>query len=184
MRPSARHHRVTIAFHWMTFVLLLVSFSSVLGREWIEDDAQRHLLLNLHRSFGILALVIVLFRLTARAKYFSPAVAVHLTTLERRASGFVHSVIYGLLFSVPILGWLFTSASGKPISFFDLFSLPALLAKNRSLAENLGQIHEFCAYFLLALILIHLAAALWHHFVKKDHILLSMSPASSLKTSE
>ncbi len=93
-----------------------------------------------------------------------------------RAARFTHHAMYVLLFTVPLFGWAGTSAFGAPIKVFDLFELPPLLDKNREFAELLLPTHMILALTLVAFVLLHTAAALHHHFIRKDATLRRMLP--------
>jgi cytochrome b561 len=87
----------------------------------------------------------------------------------------MHITLYALMIGMPLLGWLLLSAAGKPIPFFGL-ELPALISKNKELADLIKEIHETigtAGYFLVG---IHAAAALFHHYVKRDDTLVRMLP--------
>jgi cytochrome b561 len=97
-----------------------------------------------------------------------------LAPLERRAANISHFVLYGAIVGIPTLGWLTVSARGRPVSVFGLFDLPALIAKDRDLADTLQQWHYFAALAMLAMVGLHVAAALYHHFIRKDAVLKAM----------
>jgi len=178
---SIRHHHLTIALHWLTVVTILCAVSAVFMREFFEDDEMRLLLLNLHRSFGVLILLLVILRVAARYKYYVVRVGETLPRILRRLAGVTHFVLYLFLFALPITGWLFTSAAGKTVTVFGVANLPSLLQKNRDLAERLGDIHETLAWFFIVLITAHILAALWHHFVRKDDVLTAILPSRKIK---
>lgn len=91
-------------------------------------------------------------------------------------AGVMHAMLYALMLGLPLLGWLYLSAAGKPIPFFG-FNLPALVAENKALAGSIKEIHQTvgtAGYFLIAL---HAAAALLHHYVIRDNTLQRMLPS-------
>ncbi len=177
MNHSPRYHVLTQLIHWLTFFAIAAVLIAVCLREFTEDDDLRLQLLNLHRSLGVLVLVLFVIRLVVRYFYFFTHVTADLPKILRRLAGAGHIFIYSLLFFVPLVGWLYTNAAGKPVLFFGGIQLPALLHKNRALAENLGELHEVFAWVFIVVVIGHIAAALWHHFVRKDHVLRAMLPA-------
>ena len=80
---------------------------------------------------------------------------------------------------MPILGYLMTYANGKTVSFFGLFTLPRLISENQNLGDIFFHFHQTLGYILFALITLHIAAALHHHFILKDIILKRMLPFTS-----
>lgn len=171
-----RYHQFTLLIHLITFFTILVVLGAVFLREFTEDDDFRLQMLNLHRSLGVIVLLLVIVRLFIRYFYFFSHITAELPKILRRLASAAHFTIYTFLFAVPLLGWLFTSAAGKPLIFFGVVHLPALMHKNRELSEGLGEAHEVLAWLFIVVILGHTAAALWHHYVRKDHVLRSMLP--------
>lgn len=171
-----RHHPITISLHWLTFLVVISAVSAVLGREATEEPELRSLLLNIHRSCGILVLGLAAIRLISRIKIETAHVSAHLPPLNRIIAALAHGAIYLLMLALPISGWLQTSAMGKPVTLFGFLPLPPLIAHDREFAEQLEGIHELLAWTMMALIALHVAAALWHHFVHKDHVLKAMLP--------
>jgi len=93
-----------------------------------------------------------------------------------------HALLYTLLFAVPLAGWTMSSARGFPVSWFGFFTLPDLVPKNKALYELLVTTHGVLAWTLGVVAIIHMLAALKHHFVLKDDVLRRMLPMSSRKT--
>lgn len=138
MHHYARHHGVTITLHWATALAILLAVAAVLLREVIEDDDMRNVLLNLHRSLGVLILLLAGVRLVARLVINASHVHLSLPKAIRLASTVGHLA----LFALPVTGWLLSNAEGKTVSPFGLFNLPMLVTKNRDLGDPLGDVHE------------------------------------------
>jgi cytochrome b561 len=88
----------------------------------------------------------------------------------------VHGALYGLFFMVPLAGWAYSSAAGFPVVLFGVLPLPDFVRPDRALAEVLKERHALLAFALAALVLLHVAAALKHHFVDRDGLLQRMRP--------
>ena len=88
----------------------------------------------------------------------------------------MHYVLYGFMFVMPLTGWLMSSAAGLTVSFFGLFTLPNLVPANPALRHYFFNIHGTCALILIGIIVLHVLAALKHHFWDKDDILKRMLP--------
>jgi len=84
-----------------------------------------------------------------------------------------------LLIALPVVGWALTSAHDIPLSFLGVIHLPKLVAADSELADNLERLHVWLAWGLLAAVAIHVAAALWHHFIRRDAVLDAMLPGRS-----
>lgn len=171
-----RHHLLTITLHWLTLMLLMVGLAAVLSRELTDDRALRLLLLDVHRSAGLLILVTVGLRLLTRWPLAAHRVNADLPAALHLASRLGHTALYLGLLAIPMLGWALSSARGQPVQLLGLLPLPALLERNRDLAETLESWHENVAWVLIGLASIHAIAALWHHYFRKDDVLRSMLP--------
>ena len=173
--PS-RHHSLTIVLHWLTLILLVGGVASVLARELFDDRALKLLLLNVHRSAGLMILLAVAARLLTRWPLGAGRVNDDLPASMRWASQLSHAGLYLGLVSIPVLGWCLSNARGQVVSLLGLLPLPTLLERNRDLAETLESWHENLAWALIALATLHAIAALWHHYHRKDAVLRSMLP--------
>ena len=131
---------------------------------------------NLHRSFGALILVLMLIRLAYRLVNGAPAPEPTLTAMQRIVSHAVHLSLYALLIAQGIIGWVATSAYGAAISVFGLFTLPALVGKDEALAKPLFLVHDLIGLTIAGLLLMHIGAALFHYFVRRDGVLQRMLP--------
>src|SRR4029077_7777524 len=123
---------------------------------------------DLHRSTGALILTLAIIRVGVRLAKGAPPPHPTLAPWQRVASLAVHRTLYVLIVLVPMLGWLATSAYGAPIIVYGLFELPPLLAKNEKLSDTLFLMHQTLALAMAAILVVHIGAALWHGFVKRD----------------
>nr|WP_249116079.1 cytochrome b [Azoarcus sp. L1K30] len=175
--PVERHHRATIALHWATASLILGAVALILVRDLVDTKALRALLLEGHRGFGVLVLIAATARLVQRARRLPRPSEADMPALFRRAASATHAMLYGLLLAVPVLGWALSCARGQAVYVFGLGPLPTLLARSADLADTLADCHGWAAWSLLALVGIHAFAAMWHHFVRRDPVLLRMLPS-------
>jgi cytochrome b561 len=95
---------------------------------------------------------------------------------QRRAAAVMHGALYALIVIIPVTGWLYSSAAGVPTVYLGVIALPDLVMKDKALAELLKSVHVTLNYTLLILVLMHVAAALQHHFVIRDNVLARMLP--------
>lgn len=178
-----RHHPVVIALHWFTVTTIIIAVTLILIREDIEGRTAKQLLLDWHRSLGLLILAVMLLRLALRYFLRVGSLDHGLPPILVIVSKAGHAVLYVLLLAIPLLGWAQSSARGQTVNLFGLVPLPPLplIERDRELAETLATWHEAAAWLLLAVVFAHAAAALWHHFVRRDTVLRSMLPSSKVK---
>ncbi len=162
-------------FHWLTVLGVICAISLGLLMMNLEGPLQSRLF-DLHRSFGALVLGLTALRLGWRVFHKPPPLPAGLPAWQHQVSQLVHWALYGLLFITPLLGWAGTSAYRAPISVFGLFFLPPIVDENRALSEKLLGLHGLAMLALSALITMHVGAALFHHFVRKDGVLARMWP--------
>jgi len=160
--------------HWVTAaVMLFVIIAGILIGNEIKVYDQ---LYNHHRAAGFLLLFIVAIRIVVKffAEKPSPLPA-SITPWQRNLSALVHHLLYAALIFQPLLGWYATNAWGvKKIPFFFGLHLPRIVEKDRELGNFLLEIHHYTGLFIAALVVMHISAAIYHHKVKKDGVLLRM----------
>ncbi|HLZ66293.1 MAG TPA: cytochrome b [Aliidongia sp.] len=159
--------------HWLTLALFVGLFAIA----WGVDDLPQALhspAIQLHKSFGITVLALTVLRLGWRVAAGVPAMPDDLPAWQRLAARASHAALYVLLLAQPLVGWLWSSAGTKPINYFFLVQLPWLIGPDKQVARTLGDLHGLIANLLLIVIGLHAAAALYHHFVRRDRILVGM----------
>jgi cytochrome b561 len=140
-----------------------------------KGSAPRKALKVWHFMLGLSVLAFALTRLLVRLKTTRPAITPEPAQWQEILGKIMHFVLYAFMICMPIAGWLVLSAAGQPIPFFGL-ELPALIAKNKELADFIVGIHETvgnAGYFLIGL---HAVAGLYHHYFLKDNTLKRMLP--------
>lgn len=197
VRPKT-YSTVAIALHWLTALAILALLAAGL---WMTDAIRQPAtkafafkVYQWHKSLGLIVLVLTVLRLSWRLVNPPPALPDGMSRFERMAAHFTHVAFYVLLVAIPLAGWAMVSASplGLPTIVFGLFEWPHLpavagLADKKSAEALFRVLHEWMAYGLIALLVLHVAAALKHHFVNRDDVLARMLPgvrARIIKTSE
>jgi cytochrome b561 len=165
--------RKVVALHWLTVLCLLGAAAAILVRDETASRAARQWLLEIHRHFGLFVLALFFIRVAVRIRSDKLPAVGRTSPAMRAAAVLVHTALYALLLVQPLLGWTLSSAEGKPVHLFGL-TLPALVAADEDLADTLQTWHQQVAWLLLGLILLHVAAALWHHFILRDGVLRAM----------
>jgi cytochrome b561 len=173
--PS-RYGGVAMALHWLLGLAIIGVFGVGLYMVDLPFSMSRLKLYNWHKWAGVTILSLSALRLLWRLSHRPPA-DLPAPAWQQRASHWVHGLLYALFFAVPLAGWAYSSAAGFPIVWFGVLPLPDFVAPDKALAETLKQAHKLLAYGLAALVLAHVAAALKHHFIDKDGLLLRMLPA-------
>ena len=165
---------VAVALHWTTVILIVWMFylgwtmtDMELGPAMLETYA-------FHKSLGITILGLTLARLFWRLANPTPRLPDAMPAWERRGAHASHLALYGLLLALPLVGWLYSSASAFPVSVFGLFTLPDLIGANEGSAKTLQTLHWLGGLALLGLLALHVGAALKHHFRDRDAVLRRM----------
>jgi cytochrome b561 len=168
----------TRLMHWLTAGLMLSAFVLAFSIDLATSRASHTAFLQLHRSVGLTVWVVTLARLAWRhfAKY--PDWPSDMPQTMRYAATASEYALYALLLAQPILGLLQTNAHGDHVNLFFIGQLPALIEKNRPFAQQLLTAHKAVGFSLLGLIALHVSAALFHHFWRRDDTLTAMLPAA------
>jgi cytochrome b561 len=171
--------RTTRLMHWLTAGLMLLVFALAFSIDRTTSRASHTIFLQLHRSVGITIWTLTLVRLVWRhfAKY--PDWPSDMQPTVRVAAKASEYALYALLLAQPIVGLLQTSAHGDHVDLFFLGQLPALIEKNRSLAQLLLTVHKSVGFTLFGLIALHVSAALFHHLWRRDDTLTAMLPRAA-----
>jgi cytochrome b561 len=165
--------RTAVALHWLIALLILCGFT--LGTYMVDLHASptKVRLYSYHKWIGITVLALVLVRSVWRLAH-APPPEVPMPRWQLIAARVTHYLMYALMLVTPIIGWMYSSATGFPVVYLKLWQLPDLVHKNRDLAKVLGEIHGLLAWTLGWLVVLHVAAALKHHFVDRDATLRRM----------
>lgn len=172
---NAAYSLTARVLHWTTAVLVLTLLplgfviANRLGGPWQDW------LYNLHRSIGALIILVIIVRLFYRFGHAPPPLPDEMPPWQQFAAHATHWSLYALLIVQPFIGWAGSSAYPAPIPVFGLFELPPIVAPNRSLSDSLLAVHRATAVVIAFLVTMHIGAALYHQFVRKDGVLLRMT---------
>lgn len=167
--------RKLVVLHWLTVLFVVLAATFILTRDELDGRAIREWLLEGHRHAGLLVLLLFLIRVTLRVRYGKLQLGGNHSRFLRACASATHIALYALLLALPLLGLAMSGAAGTPVHFFGL-TLPAIVGEDEDLADNLQALHIDAAWALLAVATLHICAALWHHFVVRDHTLRMMLP--------
>jgi cytochrome b561 len=172
---ETRYGWVIVGVHWVSAVTIFGLFG--LGF-WMVELSYYDLWYkkgpDLHKSVGLSLLILTLFRLIWKLYQTPPEPVKTHTQFERKIGGLTHLMLYGLLFLIMFSGYLISTADERGISFFGWFEVPGFGSLIENQEDVAGLIHQWLAYALIALALLHAAAALKHHFIDKDNTLKRM----------
>ena len=174
--PASRYTRSAIGLHWIAAALIITNLCFGLWMVGLPLSPQKLKYLSWHKWVGVTILIVSAARLLWRVGHPAPALPDSMKPWEKAAAHASHTLLYILFFAAPITGWLFSSAAGFQTVYLGVLPIPDLLAKNKELADVLKVIHRWINYTMAAVIVVHAAAALKHHFVDRDDVLARMTP--------
>lgn len=182
---SARYTKTAITLHWMIALMIIGLIGAGILMTRLEPYSSLQITMyQLHKSFGILVLLLSLLRLIWRLRHKPPALPEHMKPWERLAAKSTHVAFYGVMIGMPLLGWAMVSASPTniPTKLFFTIPWPHLpllpgLENKKDYAELFQFLHKNIGKATILLIALHVGAALKHHFKDKDDVLRQMIPA-------
>lgn len=180
-----RYTTVAITLHWviaLSIIALLIA-GLVMSEDDLLEKSLRFQVIQLHKSLGLTVLVLSFIRLLWRLMHKPPALPPTMPAWEKYAAAATHFAFYILMFALPLTGWALVSTSswGLPTIWFGLFEWPHLpilstLADKKPANEIFGETHEILAYITIALIFLHVGAAMKHYLWNRDEVLSHMLP--------
>lgn len=174
--PPRPRPLLLVLAHWLTAALLMAAALTVLLRAYLDGDTLRKGLLAVHQQVGLFVLAVVVLRMWMRLRIGRPTSAPTQPAWQRWSATIVHGGLYVAVSALPLLGWAASNARGEALSWLGL-PLPRWIdARDLDLADELVERHAVVAWILLALVAVHAGAALWHHFVIRDDMLVQMWP--------
>ena len=171
-----RYSRAAIALHWLLALLIVANFALGAYMHDLPFSMTRLKLFNWHKWAGVTILALSALRLAWRLTHRPPA-DLPAPAWQQQAAHGTHLALYALFFAVPLVGWAYSSAAGYPIVWFGVLPLPDFVPKDKALAELIKPWHETLAWALMALVALHIAAAIKHQFIDRDGLLARMRPA-------
>jgi cytochrome b561 len=171
-----RYTGMAMGLHWLTVALIVAAF----GLGWtladMEISPQKLRWLSWHKWLGITVLGLTALRLGWRLTHPAPPLPAAVPVWQQWVAHAVHLLLYGLMFAIPLSGWLFSSAKGIPVVYLGVLPLPDLIGADEAVAGWLRTLHAVLNYTLLATVGAHVGAALKHHFIERDDVLARMLP--------
>jgi cytochrome b561 len=176
-QAADNYDAVLKAVHWTTLLLIVAIFAAA----WIAHSGMAgdyyQPVMQLHRSLGLTVAVLTIFRRGWRLRAEIPRLPSDLPVPQKLAARVTEGAIYGLLIAQPLLGLIHTNARSQRVDLYFLGQLPAVIGPDKALGRLTHDLHGLVANALLVVIGLHAAAALFHHFIRRDRVLLTMLPA-------
>lgn len=179
-QQPTRYSAFAIFMHWLLALALVGMFCVGLYMADLPFSPQRLKLYNWHKWAGVTILTLSVLRLIWRLTHRPPALpqSIELAMPKWQLLAFhaTHVGMYALFFIVPLVGWAYSSAAGFPIVVFGVLPLPDFVPVSKELAELIKPWHQYTAFTLAALVVMHVGAALKHQWIDKDRLIHRMLP--------
>lgn len=183
-----RYGTVSIGFHWIIAILVILNLAGGIYMGYLpRADPSKGLIMMLHKSTGLTILTLSVLRLVWRLMNPWQPLPLDLSPALRAAARATHVLFYVLIIGIPLAGWAMVSASthNSPLVWYGLFDWPKLgfltslpVDQKKAWGHTFAETHELLAYFAIALIALHVGAALYHHYIRRDRVLRRMLPGA------
>lgn len=172
---AERWGSVSIALHWtIAGLVLLVQVPAGITMEALGPGTLQNVLYNIHKNTGLIIFALAVVRLGWRWSHPVPMLPADLPSWQAKTARTTHALLYIVLFSMPITGFLYTAMGGFPVPLFMLYDLAQLVPENKPVAEAFQLAHLTLQWVLYAVVVLHVAGALQHHLLRKDFVLRRM----------
>jgi cytochrome b561 len=164
-------------FHWLIALCIvgMLMVGWIMGE--VESSSTKMMLYGLHKSTGVIILLLALLRLAWRLLNPIPQLPSSLHPWHYCVAKLSPLALYTLLFLMPLSGFILSQAAGYPVTVYNLFTLPVVFSKNIDLSKTGALIHKYGAFILVGALALHIIAALYHHFILKTNVLQRMLPS-------
>lgn len=171
--PTSHFAPLARLLHWLMALMIIAML--FIGAGMVASVSERHAwLLNVHKPLGIAILALVIVRLIVRFSTQTPPLPADLPAVQALAAKLSHYLLYALMLAMPLIGWAMISAAGDPVMLGHSIRLPSIVAAHAETFAFLRKAHRYLAYLFFLTILAHLAAALFHGWIRRDEVLDSM----------
>lgn len=167
---------ISKSLHWLIVLLIVMQWVIMQRAEALPMGSDKVFVIGMHKSFGMTIFALAIIRLVWRCMNPVPTLEGKAKRWERVLARGSHVLLYTLIFTLPLSGWLMSSARGFPVSWFNQFTFPDLVAKNEALYRQFQDLHHLLFAVLVCVALLHVAGALKHHFIDKNDVLKRMLP--------
>jgi cytochrome b561 len=177
--PIPRYRPFARLLHWVVAVIVLgmIPAGIIMIQPGLERSLQNLLFMG-HKNLGVVVLILIVWRLIYRAIHPAPDLPVSMPDWQRRAARFTHAGLYTGVLVMAMSGYVRVVAGGFPLEWWDALGVPRLAPRSDALAEAAKTVHWAAHYVVIALVALHIAAALHHAFVRRDGVFSRMWPVS------
>lgn len=181
MLKDANHSYGLISriFHWLISVMIIIMLIVGYNMTGMESSPQKWQTYNLHKATGVLILFLVVLRFIWRLLNPSFLLPADLPSWQKRAAKANFIMLYIMMFLMPLTGTLMSLIGGHKIDFYGIFSLEAITNAPEA-AKIFWVVHIYSSYFFVGIIALHISAALYHHFIRRDNVLMGMLKSNTL----
>jgi cytochrome b561 len=172
---AGSYSRESKVLHWLIAVIVIMMLSLSFFLDDLPDQ-YRSTAFMLHKSLGLTVLFLMYVRILTIWLSGKPPLPDSVPLIEKMASRSLHYSFYILLIAMPLSGWIMSVAANRVPTFFGLFRLPLPIEPNKVLASFMKEAHEIMAWILVGMVILHVLAALKHHFINKNNVLKRMLP--------
>ena len=175
--PAQRYSATAIGLHWLIALLIVCGFW--LG--WIMTDIPgitptKLKYFSWHKWIGVTVFALALVRVIWRATHPTPPMPDGMPRWQHHVANLTHFLLYLLMLVIPASGYLYSSAAGIQVVYLGVLPLPTIIGPDKALKATLRIVHVALNYTLLFFVVMHVLAALKHHFVDRDGLLGRMLP--------
>jgi cytochrome b561 len=171
-----RYTQTAVVLHWLIALLIFAAFPLGLFMHDLPLSPHKLRMYSYHKWLGVLVALFGVIRVYWRATHRPPPMPASMANWEKLTAHATHIALYVLIFAIPVSGWLMSSAEGFQTVLFGVLPIPDLVGKNKQLGDVLHEVHETLNYVMLGVVIAHTAAALKHHYLVRDDILVRMLP--------
>lgn len=177
---TLKYTRVAIALHWLIAIMIIGQIIGGVLMHKMGNSPTKFELYQLHKSFGLIVLILSFLRLAWRVTHKAPPLPDGMKPFERVGAVGAHYAFYVMMIGVPLVGWIMVSASplNIPTQIFKTVPWPDFpgIPRSEALADQMKDLHKVMAFGIVFLLVLHIGAAMKHHFVNKDDVLTRMVP--------
>jgi len=177
LRNTASSYGAVAKFlHWGIVILIIAQYVLAEAADELADGPEKLGVIANHKAIGMLVLLLMLTRIGWKLAQRGLPQPLPMPRAQRIVAAAGHGILYLLLLALPLSGWLMASAAGDPPGFFGLFEFPSLMGASHDLHEALEEVHETLFDAVVVVAVLHVLAAVYHHFRVKDDTLRRMLP--------
>lgn len=173
---QARYHPVMMTLHWLIFILFAAMYLIIQIRDYLPHESPMRIeLILLHKSLGVVIFALAICRLFAKWVTAYPPIVPAQGLFTRTLASLGHIALYAAMIIMPLSGYIMSEAGGRPVALFGMM-LPDLIGKHEALGFTMYSTHALISKLIYFLVALHVLAALWHHFIRRDNTVRRMMP--------